>query len=158
MSVGRQSDARTMLANAHAGGDLSSLLVALEAVEIETTIEKELAAQHSTSYLQLCKGKGNRHRLLISVTLGFFAQWTGGGVVSYYLALVLQTVGITSVTHQTLISACLQLWNLFFATAAAFPVDSFGRRKLFMTSGAVPKLPALCPRDEASGDPQWPCS
>ncbi|KAH8661793.1 sugar transporter [Ilyonectria robusta] len=137
VSVHRQSDARAVLASAHAGGDLSSPLVELEAIEIQTAIEEELAAHKSTSYLQLFRGKGNRHRLLISVTLGFFAQWTGGGVVSYYLAIVLQTVGITSVTHQTLISACLQIWNLIFASGAAFSVDKLGRRTLFLASGAI---------------------
>ncbi|KAM0543283.1 hypothetical protein ACHAPJ_012367 [Fusarium lateritium] len=137
MSVHRQSDARAVLASAHAGGDLTSPLVDLEATEIETAIEAENAAQKSTSYAQLFRGKGNRHRLLISLTLGFFSQWTGGGVVSYYLAIVLQTVGITSVTHQTLISACLQIWNLIFASGAAFSVDKAGRRTLFLASGGI---------------------
>ncbi|KAH6982453.1 sugar transporter [Ilyonectria destructans] len=137
ISVNRQSDARAILTSAHAGGDLASPLVELEAIEIETAIEKEMAAQKSTSYLELFRGKGNRHRLLISVTLGFFTQWTGSGIVSYYLAIVLQTVGITSVTHQTLISACLQIWNLIFASGAAFSVDRLGRRTLFLASGAI---------------------
>jgi MFS family permease len=81
--------------------------------------------------------EANRRRLFISVSLGIFAQWSGNGVVSYYLALVLQTVGITSVTHRALISGCLQIWNLFFAVAAAVAVDRVGRRKLFMASGIV---------------------
>ncbi|EEY22425.1 sugar transporter [Verticillium alfalfae VaMs.102] len=83
---------------------------------------------------ELFATKGNRHRAFISVTLGIFAQWNGVGVVSYYLALVLQSVGITSVTHQTLISGCLQIWNLFFAVLAAVNVDRVGRRPLFLLS------------------------
>lgn len=55
--------------------------------------------------------------------------------MSYYLALVLQTVGITSVTDQTLILGCLQIWNLIFAVAAAAAVDKVGRKSLFMASG-----------------------
>jgi MFS family permease len=57
--------------------------------------------------------------------------------VSYYLALVLGTVGITSVTDQTLISACLQIWNPIFAVAAAFSVDRLGRKMLFIASAAT---------------------
>lgn len=91
----------------------------------------------STSYVDMLKTKGNRWRLLISVYLGVFSQWSGNGVVSYYLALVLQTVGITSVTHQTLISACLQVWNLVWAVAAAACVEMLGRRPLFITSAAT---------------------
>jgi len=56
------------------------------------------------------------------------------GVVSYYLSLVLKTAGITSVTNQTLINGCLQIWNLIVAVSAAFCVDNAGRRTLFMIS------------------------
>jgi hypothetical protein len=49
----------------------------------------------------------------------------------------LDTVGITSVTDQTLISACLQIWNLIFAVTAAFCVDKPGRWKLFLASAAT---------------------
>ena len=61
----------------------------------------------------------------------------GNGVVSYYLALVLETVGVTSVTDQTLISAFLNVWNLLFSVAAAFSVDRVGRRPLFLASAAI---------------------
>jgi MFS family permease len=61
----------------------------------------------------------------------------GNGVVSYYLALVLETVGITSVTDVTLISGFLQLWNLIWCVAAAFSVDRLGRRPLFLASAVI---------------------
>jgi MFS family permease len=54
--------------------------------------------------------------------------------VSYYLALVLETVGITSVTQQTLINGFLQLWNLIIAVTASQFVDRAGRRMLFFIS------------------------
>jgi MFS family permease len=61
----------------------------------------------------------------------------GNGVVSYYLALVLETVGVSSVTDQTLISAFLNVWNLLFSVGAAFSVDRLGRRPLFLASAAI---------------------
>ena len=73
----------------------------------------------------------------ISVSLGVFSQWCGNGVVSYYLAIVLRTVGITSVTHQTLIAGMLQIWNLLLASAAALSVDKLGRRPLFLASTSI---------------------
>ncbi|KAG7153227.1 Lactose permease like protein [Verticillium longisporum] len=85
----------------------------------------------------MVKTPGNRHRLFISVALGFFAQWAGNGVVSYYLPLVLDSVGVKTVTEQTLISACLNVWNLGWAVAAAMNVDRLGRRFLFMSSGVT---------------------
>jgi MFS family permease len=57
--------------------------------------------------------------------------------VSYYLPLVLNSVGVTSVTHQTLINACLNVWNLFWAVAAALSVDRLGRRFLFLASSVI---------------------
>lgn len=105
-------------------------------IEITTTIKAE-AQLASASYSEMYKTPGNRHRLIISITLGFFSQWSGNGVVSYYLALVLDTVGVTSVTNQTLLAGCLQVWNLIFAVAAALSVDRLGRRPLFLASASV---------------------
>ena len=137
ISVGRTDEARKALATAHVGGNTNAPLVNYEVFEIESTLQAEKDAHDSTSYMDMVRTKGNRHRLFISITLGVFAQWSGNGVVSYYLALVLETVGITSVTQQTLISACLQVWNLFFAVAAAMSVDRFGRKKLFLASAGT---------------------
>jgi MFS family permease len=137
ISTGRTEEARKILANAHTVGDVNDPLVNFEVIEIETTLQAERDAHDSTGYIDMIKTKGNRHRLFISVALGIFAQWSGNGVVSYYLTLVLDTVGITSITDQTLISACLQIWNLIFAVTAAFCVDKLGRRKLFLASAAT---------------------
>lgn len=105
-------------------------------IEITTAIQIE-STLADASYMELWKTPGNRRRLLISVSLGIFSQWCGNGVVSYYLAIVLRTVGITSVTHQTLIAGLLQVWNLIFASGAAFNVDRFGRRPLFLASAGT---------------------
>lgn len=102
--------------------------------EMELAIETDQQVAKKTSWLDLFRTRENRHRSFISITLGIFAQWNGVGVVSYYLALVLKTVGITSVTNQTLISGCLQIWNLIWAVSAAFSVDRLGRRFLFLAS------------------------
>ncbi|KAH6668429.1 general substrate transporter [Halenospora varia] len=133
-SMKRFDETRSFLIKYHAGGDESSALAEFEFQEITKTIALEAEIAKTASYLDMIRTEGNRHRSFISVTLGIFSQWNGVGVVSYYLAPVLQTVGVTSVTHQTLISGFLQVWNLVIAVGAAFSVDYVGRRKLFMTS------------------------
>lgn len=133
----RIEDARKIICETHAGGDDSSPLVNFEIIEMETTIRKEKEAHDSSSYADMLKTPANRHRLFISISLGIFSQWSGNGVVSYYLALVLNTVGVTSPTHQLLISAFLQVWNLIFAVAAAVSVERLGRRPLFLASAVV---------------------
>ncbi|KAF0332643.1 sugar transporter [Colletotrichum asianum] len=137
ISVGRVEEATEVLAKHHAGGDRSNPLVQYQVVEIQATINAEKEASASASYADMVKTPGNRHRLFISITLGIFAQWAGNGVVSYYLPLVLNSVGVTSTTNQTLISACLNVWNLLWAIAAATNVDRLGRRFLFLTSASV---------------------
>ncbi|KAJ4316125.1 hypothetical protein N0V94_005613 [Neodidymelliopsis sp. IMI 364377] len=136
VSMDRNEQARNILTKCHAGGDANSALVEYEMTEITAAIRLD-STLAGASYLELFKTPGNRRHLLISVSLGIFSQWCGNGVVSYYLAIVLRTVGITSVTHQTLIAGLLQVWNLIFAGAAALSVDRLGRRPLFLASAAV---------------------
>jgi hypothetical protein len=83
VSKGRIAEARRILVTYHAGGDEASPLVAFELSEIEQTLEMERLARTTTSYADLAKTKGNRHRLWITVTLGIFAQWSGNGIVSF---------------------------------------------------------------------------
>ncbi|KAM0709861.1 hypothetical protein Q7P35_003903 [Cladosporium inversicolor] len=137
ISNDRTEEARELLEKWYADGDKNSALINYEMMEITETLRAEKDAHDSASYAEMFKTPGNRHRLFISVSLGIFVQWSGNGVVSYYLALVLETVGVTSVTDQTLISAFLNVWNLLFSVAAAFSVDRVGRRPLFLASAAI---------------------
>ncbi|KAF6803782.1 sugar transporter [Colletotrichum sojae] len=137
VSVDRVEEATDILAKHHAGGDRNNALVQYQIVEIQATINAEKEASASASYADMVKTRGNRHRLFISITLGIFAQTAGNSVVSYYLVPVLNSVGIKSVSDQTLISACLNVWNLLWAIAAATNVDRLGRRFLFLTSASV---------------------
>lgn len=133
-SQGRSEEAREFFIKWHAGGDSSSHLAKFEYEEVIRTLNAENEANSKTSYAQMFRTKGNLHRSLITITLGLSAQWAGNGIVSYYLVDALELSGITSVTQQTLISGFLQIWNLIFAVGAAFMVDRFGRRKLFLAS------------------------
>ena len=70
----------------------------------------------------------------IIVALGFFSQWSGNGLIGYYLGKVFDSIGITDPTIQLLINGILQIWNLFWALLASVLVDRIGRRLLFLTS------------------------
>jgi MFS family permease len=58
----------------------------------------------------------------------------GIAVVSYYLTLVLDTVGVTDTDTQTLINGLLNVFNFIVALGAALLVDRLGRRTLFLWS------------------------
>lgn len=130
----RTEEAHAILTKYHAGGDLDSPLVNREMTEIVQAITNERAAS-TVGWGTLVATPGNRRRLTIAVCLGAMAQWNGIGVVSYYLTLVLNSIGITDSFDQTLINGLLQIFNFAAALGAAFLVDRLGRRTLFLWSG-----------------------
>ncbi|KFY82133.1 hypothetical protein V500_10802 [Pseudogymnoascus sp. VKM F-4518 (FW-2643)] len=131
----RIEEAREVLTKHHAGGDVTSLLVEFELKEIEESIAFEELVVSESSYMDLIRTPANRKRTFIAFVVGFGAQWNGGGVISYYLTLVLNTIGITSVASQALINGLLQIFNWFASVlAGALMVDRLGRRTLFLWS------------------------
>lgn len=135
ISKGRIEEARTILAKHHANGDLASPLVNFEVEQIEQTIRAERETEGRVSWLTLFKTTANLKRTSIACFLGFFAQWGGMSVVTYYLTLVLNTIGITDVADQALVNGLLQIFNFLTSVfVGAMMVDKVGRRKLFLVS------------------------
>ncbi|KAJ5172134.1 Major facilitator superfamily domain general substrate transporter [Penicillium capsulatum] len=137
VSAGREDEARAILVQYHAAGDTTSPVVHNEFEEILTAIRKEKQPACTGSYLEMFQTPGNRRRLLISLTLGITAQWCGNGVISYYLPTILTSVGVSEVRDQTLISACLQMWDLIFAGLGAYLIDRLGRRPMVLASSVT---------------------
>ncbi|KAK8131345.1 Sugar transporter [Apiospora sp. TS-2023a] len=141
----RTAEAMALLSKYHAGESFDaaatptnnkqpSRLVRYEMDEIVQAIQLEKVAS-ATGWGALVSTPGNRRRTLIAFLVGFMAQWNGIAVVSYYLALVLDTIGIRDTFRQTLINGLLQIFNFGAALSAAFFVDRLGRRTLFLWSG-----------------------
>ena len=87
ISKGTYEKAKKTLAYIHAEGREDDEFINVEFEEIKQTIalEKEF---ESNSWVDLLRGSGNRHRLIILVPIGFFSQWSGNGLISYYLPKV----------------------------------------------------------------------
>lgn len=109
-------------------------LVKYEFEEIKAAIEFDRTVAANVGWKSIFTKTGNLKRLRIIVALAFFSQWSGNGLVSYYLNRVFNAIGITDPTIQLLINGILQIWNLFWALGASFLVDKIGRRVLFLTS------------------------
>ena len=75
---------------------------------------------------------GNRKRTLIAACVGTFSQWSGNGLVSYYLAKVLATVGITDKRTQNEINLGLTCWNLITGVTGAFLTKKLNRRTQYL--------------------------
>ncbi|CZT43895.1 related to hexose transporter protein [Rhynchosporium secalis] len=142
---GKHKEARQILTKYHSAGDKDSLLIDFELAEIETAIKREKTAISQNSYMDCVRTAPNRRRTFIAVTLGFFAQWAGNGVVSYYLTLVLDTIGIKATSSQARINGMLQLFNWIISVlAGALMVDRLGRRTLFLISAMGMLISYIC--------------
>ncbi|CZR55815.1 related to hexose transporter protein [Phialocephala subalpina] len=137
IAKGKVQEARVLFTRQHAGGDVNSPLVQFEMEEIQETFKLEKELPEGGSWRGMAKTPANRRRCMIAVILGAFAQWVGNAVITYYLTLVLNDIGITDATHQALINGGLQIFNLFAVVfCGALMVDSLGRRTLFLWSAA----------------------
>lgn len=134
---GKRDEAVKILTKWHAAGQEFSPLVEYEVAQIEKALEMERNQESHTSWVALIRTAPMRRRTLLAFILGFFSQWNGISVVTYYLTLVLNTIGITAAKDQTLINGLLQIFNFAAAVfAGAMMVDRFGRRRLLLLSTA----------------------
>ena len=134
ISKGKDEQALKTLAYYHADGNDQDPLVQYEFEEIKAAINFDREVSKNVGWKSLIATPGNRKRMRIIVALAFFSQWSGNGLVSYYLNKVFDQIGITGSSTQLLINGILQVWNLFWAVFASFMINRLGRRFLFMTS------------------------
>jgi hypothetical protein len=135
IAKGKYQKALSILAKVHGRGNEEDEVVQIEYQEIQQTIKLEQEFE-GNAWSELWRTPGNRHRLVILVSMGFFSQWSGNGLVSYYIFIVLGDIGITDSKTQLLINGILQIVNFFTALGMCFMVDRLGRRLLFLVSTA----------------------
>ncbi|TDZ32841.1 Lactose permease [Colletotrichum spinosum] len=128
----RDEEALRALKTYHGEGEETEL-VRLEYEEIRTAIdnEKRLGA---TTWKSMMQTKGNRYRMFLVICMGFMSQWSGNGLIAYYLSRIMDTVGITNKNTQALVNGLLNIWNWALALTTAFFVERVGRRPLFRIS------------------------
>ncbi|KAG6908546.1 hypothetical protein DXG01_004179 [Tephrocybe rancida] len=135
VSKGFEGKAAAVLAKYHANSrDERDPLVVFELAQIRHAIRMEEEINASTSYKSLFSTPGNRKRMRLIIAIALFSQWSGNGLVSYYINLILEGVGITATETKAYINGGLQIFNFFVAIMASFLVDWAGRRKLFIAS------------------------
>lgn len=130
---GRLNDAKTMMATSHANGDMDDALVNWEFEETVAALEAE-ELQKNTSYLDFFRTKPNRRRLLVMITCGAGTNMNGVGIVSWFLAPVLRSVGITQPIKLLTLQLGLSIWNMIVSQIVSLHADKVGRRPLFLSS------------------------
>ncbi|KAI9439972.1 general substrate transporter [Lactarius indigo] len=137
VSKGRESKAAKILARFHSVGfDERNPLVLFEIAQIRRSLRMEKRINRKVSFATLFATPGNRKRMQIILGLTLFSQWSGNGLASFYINLVLENVGIGNPRVKAVVNGCLQMWNLVAALSGALLVDRVGRRTLFIVSNA----------------------
>ncbi|KAH8108793.1 hexose transporter [Phellopilus nigrolimitatus] len=134
VSNGREKQALQTLAYYHADGNEDDPLVQYEYEEIKAAIDFDRIVAANVGWKSFLSSPGNRKRVRIIVAIAFFSQWSGNGLVSFYLNKVFDAIGIVDPTTQLLINGILQIWNLIVSVTSSMLVERVGRRLLFMTS------------------------
>ncbi|QGI70416.1 hypothetical protein CEK26_002749 [Fusarium fujikuroi] len=129
---GRSEEAKAVLVKWHANGNEDDELVQLEFIQMRNVIEAEVS--NETGWKDLLTSPGNRKRVFILVCLGCFSQWSGNGLVSYYLVRVLETVGVTNPRERNILNGCLMIFNWLTSVASAFLTAYMKRRTQFLIS------------------------
>ncbi|KAH6616812.1 general substrate transporter [Boeremia exigua] len=132
ISKDRDDEALAALKQYHGEGKETEL-VRLEFEEIRNAIDHEKLAG-TTTWKSMVSTPGNRYRMFLVICMGFMSQWSGNGLVAYYLSRILDSVGITNKDTQALVNGLINIWNFGLALTSAFFVERIGRRPLFRAS------------------------
>jgi hypothetical protein len=124
----RHEEALQVLIKYHAEGDANSPFVAAEFHQIRETLRKEQEAA-KRPWLELVQSKANRRRVFVAICVGFFTQWSGNGLISYYLAKVLATVGINSRLAQNQINVAINCFSLATSVGSSLLANIWPRRR-----------------------------
>ncbi|KAG7662124.1 uncharacterized protein J8A68_004386 [[Candida] subhashii] len=134
ISKGKVEEARKILREFHTGNDPSheaTRLVEFEVQEIIAALEIQKVYAHA-KYSDFLNIASYRKRLFLVIFTAVITQLSGNGLVSYYLNKVLNTIGITDEDTQLKINGGLMIYNLVVSWAAAFSIQYFKRRTIFL--------------------------
>ena len=133
---GRTEEAREILVRFHANGDSDHPIVDFEMEEISKSLEVQGMTTLKTFFdiRVLFKSPARRYRLMLCMSMAWFGQFSGNNISSYYLPVMLENVGITSVDTQLLLNIVYALTGWVAATSGARFHDIVGRRKMLMGS------------------------
>lgn len=105
----------------------------LEVNEMQELLEAEAEiANKNWNYKILWNNRPNRLRMWLLILVAVFANFIGGSVISYYLPVMVEGIGITSTSDQLLINGINTIVGFVAGLFGSFFVDRFGRRPLFL--------------------------
>ncbi|KAK6082426.1 Lactose permease 29 [Seiridium cupressi] len=133
ISKDRGDEAFAILSKYHGEGENGDEFVRLEFAEIQSTIALEKETAKSFVWADVFRDAPMRRRFLLALIIGFFTQWSGNGLLSFYMKKILNLVGITeNLTIQKIILG-KNCWDLITGVPIALIAPRFRRRVAFLT-------------------------
>ncbi|KAK2041082.1 general substrate transporter [Colletotrichum somersetense] len=130
---GQKERATAILVKYHGNGDPNSALVKLELDEIQDSLAAELELKSTNwNYKALVDNRPNLYRMWLIMLVAVMAMFIGGSVISYYLPVMVEGVGITDSSRQLLINGLNTVTSFVAGIFGSFFVDKVGRRPLFL--------------------------
>lgn len=130
----RGEEAFAILVKHHGNGDPSHPLPIAEYYEMCQALQQEKETKHRGLRLFI-QTRENRKRLFILISLAVFGQWSGTGLISYYLPKILESIGITGQQEQTRLNGIVTTVNYATSLCAVVFATKVGRRVLFVGGG-----------------------
>jgi MFS family permease len=130
---GQTERAKSILIKYHGDNNADSALVRLEIAEMQESLEAEQeVANKNWNYKILVNNRPNRLRMWLLMLVAVFANFIGGSVLSYYLPVMVQGIGIKDSRRQLLLNGINTIISFMAGLVGSFFVDKFGRRPLFL--------------------------
>ncbi|KAG6854345.1 hypothetical protein C0991_007850 [Blastosporella zonata] len=130
MSVGRNDEARHILAKYHGDGDENAPLVQLEWKEYEEAIKLDASDKRWWDYSELFNTPNARYRTFMMLLMGFFGQWSGNGL-GYFLTILFQNAGVTSQDRRLALNFANTVISAGGAVIGTALTDKVGRRTMW---------------------------
>ncbi|KKY20017.1 putative hexose transporter [Phaeomoniella chlamydospora] len=125
---GYYEEARTVVAQTNANGDITDPVVLTVYKEIVDTLEWEKKEGRTMSPKEIIKTPTARKRLLIGMSPGPFSCVAGNIIASYYLGSELDTAGVTNSNDQLKANVVLNVWCLLCCLAGTHLAAKWGRK------------------------------
>lgn len=133
VSRDRGDEAFAILQKYHGEGQDGDEFVRLEYAQIQSTIAQEKELAKGFVWADVVRDPPMRRRFMIAAIVGFFTQWSGNGLLSFYMKKILALVNITNDRTVQQIILGNTCWGFINAVPIALIAPRFPRRIMFLT-------------------------
>ncbi|KAI0161230.1 lactose permease [Xylariaceae sp. FL1272] len=137
--IDKHEEARKIIVKYHTNGDPDHPLVDLQMNEMLHSVQGLPKATWKDLFdlRVLVESRSSRYRLMLNMVFSWFAQFSGNNIISYYLPIMLNAIGITDTNTKLQLNIVYSVIGWVFSTAGARLHDVVGRRKVLMGSTAA---------------------